>query len=202
MGELVRFVSSFFVAAVLTFGLGIANVEAASITFTNRALFESTLGSFTIDTLTGITAGSHPLEVRLDYTITSVAVWGCTSVSDTSCYDPAPGFTVPFLYVYPHGTTFAFDAPVTGFGFDYYAYNGALPVLEGFTNPAASGFFGIISDTPLSSVFLDVAHNFSPIIIDNITYADAPAVPEPSTVVLLGTALAAVAARRRFTRRT
>jgi hypothetical protein len=190
------------VAAVLTIGLGIANVEATSITFTDRALFESTLGSVTIDTLTGITAGPHPLEVRLDYTITATSVWGCTSVSDTSCYDPAPGFPVPFLFVYPAGTTFTFDAPVTGFGFDYYGYSGARPVLEGSTGPSAFGFFGIISDTPLSSIFLDVAHDFSPIIIDNITYADAPPVPEPSTIVLLATALAAVAARRRFTTRT
>lgn len=51
-------------------------VSAAVATYTNRAAFERALGSFTVDDFTGVTAASHSLSERGDYTITSSNMYG------------------------------------------------------------------------------------------------------------------------------
>lgn len=197
-----------FKLTAVTLALGMASPSnAALVAYTDRALFESALASFTVDSFDGIAQNSNPSYVRNDFTFSTASgagSFGC--INHAGCGDNSVlGFDSAYLWNYgtryASGNVFTFNAPVYGLGFDYTAPTGypeATPTIEGVTATLNTGFFGVISDVALSSFTLEQNVDF--MLTDNITYGrQLSAVPVPAAVWLFGSGIAGLAAfaRRR-----
>ena len=176
--------------------------QAAITTYTSRAAFESALNSVTVDNLDGVTASFHYGDSRPGYVISTPQMYGC--INQSGCGDNASsGFDSAYLWNYLGQDTFTFNLPTNGFGFDYanpkFYDLGSKIIIDGYTSPTASGFFGVISDVAVTSFTTDQTGAF--IIFDNVTYGPtAPAissVPEPTSIALMGLGLLGFASSRR-----
>jgi hypothetical protein len=105
-----------------------------------------------------------------------------------------------------------FDAPITALGFDWKDVDSTdsytLNVLDQSYGSVApwpyrrgDGFFGLISDTAFSTITLVSGPNkggiVEPMSLDNLVH-NAPMVPLPGSLLLLGTGLVGLAEWRRF----
>lgn len=182
-------IRSLLVAALVT----VSSWAQASLTvYTDRASFESALGSVTVDNLDDIAQSVHASYARPNYTIDTVggsSMYGCWTTGD--CGDnTSVGFTFRYLWDYQGVETFSFTNAVTGFGFDYAnpvcCSTATTPSINGIQASANHGFFGVISDLALNQFSVDQVGVY--MIIDNVTYGSGN-VPEPGSLALVGLAM-------------
>ncbi len=107
----------------------------------------------------------------------------------------------------PNQMLISWTNPVTAGAFNFGGFYGNAGInlsvtlgngdaATGTTQQNAFSFFGIITDTPFNTMTLNADQNY--IVFDNLTYATgAPAVPEPSTLALIGVGIAGLVISRR-----
>lgn len=165
--------------------------------------------------------GTYPTLTVGGLTITS----GATVTNDASCQ--YGGTSNCLVNEDSQSLTFTFTSPISAFGFDLgavnfdsalTAYDSLNQVLEVVTVPDQvtggsfpyAGFWGInagsavIDHFTMQAVISDI-YGGDVWVVDNVTYAtgsESNPVPEPSTLLLLGTGLLTVAARRRRAQRS
>lgn len=199
-----RLLAGGLAAALLTLA---STASAALLSFTDRGAFEAALANITVDDVnTGLSQGSQ-VPPRPDFALTG-ATYGCQT---WGCGDnTSKGFTYPgYVWFYTGGQSFNFTSPVYGFGFDYAVpllgtYVPVTFTLQGLTAPTGDGFFGVVSDTPLTQVSMSIFGGSGYMIGDNFTYGRAPATQGPAPVPLppalpalaAGLGLLALTARR------
>jgi hypothetical protein len=190
----------------LTFGLiaflASLSVQAAVLTFTDRATFQAAVSGYTVDDLNDLTDGQE-LDSNIDRGAYSIHMrsYGCASGPGQCGDNSAQGFEYPaYLWTYSGGS-FDFVKPINAFGIDFGAYQHPIAVvfLNGEKYSSANGgFFGIL-DT--SNFFTSVSYSAggSGSLLDNVTYGTAgPAqVPEPGSMALFVIALAGFGVLRR-----
>ncbi|WP_425098877.1 hypothetical protein [Tropicibacter sp. S64] len=190
--------------------LAASAAQSATTGYTSRPGFEAALGAYTIDTLGDLTSGPGTSLSRTDYTLTG-DFYRCVTVSDcgdNSAGSGGIGFEYPgYLWQYT-AHTFTFASAITGFGMDFgnnSPYEMTLEIGDQIFSAIPSfskSFFGILSDTPFTSLTVNVQEfglAFTRVLADNYTYSAIPAsqVPLPATGLLLLGAAAALSGLRR-----
>ena len=189
----------------LTVGLiifGLSQSVTAITIYNDRIAFTAALENFTVDSLNGITAGTHGYFRRNDYDYYggSGFQWGC--IDHAGCGDnSAAGWDDAYLWTYDnHPLTFTVLPPgINAFGFDYGdPVDTVTPSINGISASYPGGispsFFGVIFDEP--TMFYYVRHDRSYMLLDNITFGVSK-IPTPSPLVLFAIGLAIVGFTRK-----
>lgn len=205
-------IRSVLLAACALAGAGAAH--AAPTYFTDRAAFTAAVTALgaapTVETFEGAPASGFVGTTLPDQNATTAAFdfdFGAFTLfagrfqgvsgpfPDNSVFTGFAFFGAPLTRTFG----FAFDAPVIAFGLDLEGLPAS--VLFDAAQPVGDGFFGVIADAPTTMFTLVLASGatvLSPVTIDNVTFAFAPAapVPAPAAFALLGLGTLAAARRR------
>lgn len=126
-------------------------------------------------------------------------------------YDWGSGTSIHYQYAIPATLRATFGGPVAAAAFDFFAY---LPTAgDGFTVRLSTGesfgetagaqpnrgFFGMVTDAPVTWVEISAPDGYQFIGLDNLSFTDTPgaaAVPEPSSFWLAAAGMAVLARLR------
>jgi hypothetical protein len=203
---------------------------AATITQFDRATFQTAVSGGTISEqdFDGFLAGT---TLTTDGVVTYAASLGTPLVTSTFLTTTPPnglGSTSVGFFIPSETATFTFGSAISAFGIDINTfdpneggYTGTLNIgdtvlskFDVFPGTATGQFLGFISDTPFTSVNIrTTGGGLTPFsfTLDTLVYGQAQAIidvgdpnapiPEPGTLLLFGSALAAEGIRRRFKKR-
>jgi hypothetical protein len=211
----------FMLAAFAAVAVASAPARADTLVFTTRTLFDAAATNLTTLTFEGIAPANSVANFAAPLTLQGVTFSGPSGGSlQVSVLDS--GFFAP-LFQFNSGAVlggFGFievtlPAGITAIGTDLMSTNPTGSPFEVVLSTGETfvvntplrperGFFGITADVAIASIrftTLPAGPNQSPGIplLDNFSFGQAQSapVPEPATLVLLGTGLAGIAARAR-----
>ena len=207
------------VATVIALLIALAGqAQAATITeFTSRAAFDLAVGPTTTEDFNSFVVETPFHTIPLDVGDFTLSMTGTpVTTSGRNRIDlPPPLFSVfdvdgtniaNVLTTSDDSFFITFDVPTTAFGADFASWNDGFlrtdVVVDGIdvlTPPVGGGstvrFYGFSSDTPFTTVRFRGLDNDG-YGIDNVSYLVTSAIPEPSTLALLGIAVGALTWRR------
>lgn len=211
----------FTLAAFAAVAFASTPARADTIVFTTRTAFEAAAAGLTNIDFEGIAPTNSVANFSSPLTIAGATFSG-TAAGAVSVVDS--GFFAP-LFQFNSGAVlsgFAFvdvtlPAGVTAIGTDLMSTNpDGLPFQVTLSNGESflvntplrpeRGFFGITTDVAITSIrFVTVPgpnQSAGIPLIDNFSYGQAAAIPEPATMMLLGTGLIGIAVRARSRRKS
>lgn len=186
----------------------------ATAVYTNEAAFLAAAGgSLSFESFETVQSGTATQKNFGDVSFACAGATWCPGFFGTSTFISKDGASSVF-FASPDLSTFTFAHAVNAFGvwigdagtqgpiwlFTELDNGVAAPVLENFTGDSGNWqYFGLISDTPFTSVRFFPSNQNDGIYFDALHYgqATANAVPEPSSALLLGIAGAGLLASRR-----
>ncbi len=206
------FLRLFLTAAILFCFLGaLTGAAGAATIYTNEAAFLAAAGG-------GLSFESFENPISVGPTVVTFAggSFSCSpSVWCPGFFGVRTGFAddgVQTVYfATPSSATFTFDSPITVFGVDMIGpgtagatditinwVNGSSQIYTGITGASNTVWFsGVIDSTPFSSVTFSGTAADDGIDFDRLQFKSSSAVPEPMSLVLVSTGLAALGLIRR-----
>ncbi len=199
------------------------DAHSSAIMFTDRPAWEATVTGLDYsitnsgfeDALVYHGYPNSDVDLVLDKNVIFMANLFLEIIEETAGYNSGkvlyPFFGQPITIFLPDNVyAFGFDLGeyATGYGSGYYPppelRDVKLSTGEEFPGPYVGekaptyAFFGFLSDSPITNVYMYPWHDLEPI-IDNFTYAQKTStVPAPASILLLGTGLVGLALRKKF----
>jgi PEP-CTERM motif len=201
-------------ATLLIIGVGISHAQAATIEYTTQAAFDAAVTNEIVTGFNGILAPGQPFANFSPLVVNGITFFDpvpgvAVNVTTANFYAPNtypadfivdsgnPGPNNELLITLPtptHAFAMHFGGLFTGGAATITLGNGAVFAFPSTPTVGQTQFVGFTSDAAFSTIALFIT-NDSWVVQDVITATPA-AVPEPATILLLGTGLLLIGRRR------
>lgn len=197
------------VACVAVLVATAGQVQAGLITFTNRAAWESAVGSFTTERFNSITADTYFQGTSLSFPdLTLLHLGNGTALVDAQPYESNPGLAdidgTPRVNLNGIGqsatVSILFNSPVSAVGFDTVNYDVDNDFVQAYVGSTLvgnfppfrdqAGFLGVLETSGNLITRIDITTPFANTYnaFDNVSFGTSQisTVPEPSSIAVFG----------------